>query len=150
MMKCFSFLFLLSFVISHSYSQAVQIEKSYDWTYYTEVSGVTVDYKFTECNIPSEGYFRELVLLRLTNNNDYDVIVDWDIVKWYGLQCVNCDMSNPEQHRTVEVIANSIREGTCALDEFPRMKLFSKFLNYDMSDGELTNFQLENITVKIK
>jgi hypothetical protein len=141
----FAFMALFSYV---SVSQNVQIERHFFWSEYVEKEGVLFEYKFEECNIPSEGFFREYVLVRLTNSNNYDVVVDWDIVKWYGLSCVNCDYSNKEQHRSVSLKAGFVLEGSCALDEFPKMKMFSKFLNFDAPDSELTNFQLENIEVK--
>jgi len=148
MSKNLFILSVLMMIFRFAFSQGIQIERNFIWTEYSEKEGVLFEYKFEECNIPSEGFFREYVLVRLTNSNNYDVIVDWDIVKWYGLSCVNCDHSNKEQHRSVSLKAGSVLEGTCALNEFPKMKMFSKFLNFDAPDSELTNFQLENIEVK--
>lgn len=140
--------FIALFVAIQGISQSAQISREYKWTEYYNKNGVLIEYKYEECNLPHEGYYRENVLLRLTNKNTYDVTVDWDIVTWYGTRCNNCDFSNPEQHRSVAVKAGSSFEATCRLDEFSQLKLFSKFLNYDMPDAELTNFQLANIKVK--
>jgi len=132
-------------------SQNITVERNFQWTKYFESEGVLIEYRYEECNIPDEGYFREYVLIRLTNSNVYPVTVDWDIVRWFGEKCKNCDMSDTEQHRHVLLDASGSVEGTCSLYESKMLKIFSKFLNEDMPDAELSYFQLENIKVnKIK
>ena len=126
-----------------------QIKRSTDWILYQEVSGVKQYYKFQECNIPEEGYFRESVLLKLENTTDEIKQVDWDMVMWYGSNCINCDTDIEENHRKVTLQPNSSLESTCSLSsEESTLKIFSKFLNYSFDDWVLTHFELRNFSVK--
>lgn len=124
-----------------------KIIKSPTWTLYQEQGGVQLFYRFQECHIPSEGFHRELVLIKLVNNTSIEKQVEWDIVLWYKDNCVNCDLSNKEQHRKVVLAPNSQIEGTCNLEEGQTLKMFSRFLNYKMDDWELTHFELRNFKV---
>ncbi len=125
-----------------------EIQRSTDWVLYQEADGVQLFYRFAECNLPSEGYYREKVLLKLVNITNLEKTVDWDVVLWYGPNCVNCDEANPEQHKTVVLAPGTTREATCELDKNFELKLFSRFLNYQLDDWVLTHFELRNFTVK--
>jgi hypothetical protein len=125
-----------------------KIFKTSNWTAYIEQDGIQLFYKFEECNIPSEGFYREMVLLKLVNKNQEPKQVSWDIVLWYKDNCVNCDLSNIEQNRSITIAANSEMEATCALEEGQTLKMFSKFLNYKFDDWELTHFELRNFNIK--
>jgi hypothetical protein len=124
------------------------IERSTDWVLYQESNGVQQFYKFSECNIPEEGFFREYVLVKLVNTTAQIRYVDWDIVKWYGENCVNPDGNLEEQHRSLILQPNETVEGSCSLDTDKTLKMFSKFLNYKFDDWVLSNFELRNYTVK--
>ena len=141
-------LFFASFFFSTLQSQSIQIERNYDWTEYFRSEGISIEYKFSECIHESEGYFREFVLIRIVNTTNSHIVVDWDYVMFYGSRCVNCDMNSTEHHRSIAVAPNSTTEGSCAYGEPKILKIFSKFLNYDMPDAILSSFQLENITIK--
>jgi len=124
------------------------IERSTDWVLYQESNGVQQYYMYSECNIPEEGFFREYVLVKLVNTTDQIKYVDWDVVKWYGENCVNPDANIQEQHRSVMLQQNETVEGSCALDTDKTLKMFSKFLNYKFDDWVLSHFELRNFTVK--
>ncbi len=124
------------------------IERSTDWILYQESNGVQQYYKFTECNIPEEGFYREYVLIRLVNTTNSIKQVDWDIVKWYGEKCINPDGNIEEQHRSVLLQPNETLDGSCALDTDKTLKMFSKFLNYKFEDWILSHFELRNFIVK--
>jgi hypothetical protein len=124
------------------------IERSTDWVLYQEVDGVKQYYKFQECNIPSEGYYREHVLIKLENSTSAVKTVEWDNVMWYGSTCINCDESSQEEHRSFVLQPATAQEATCALEQGMALKLFSKFLNYQMDDWVLTHFEFRNFSVK--
>ena len=134
------------------WSQSTQnypvVERSTDWILYQEADGIQQYYKFEECNLPSEGYYRENVMLKLVNITSVEKTVDWDVVLWYGPNCINCDEANLEQHTTIVVLPGSTREGTCELEREHSLKLFSRFLNYQFDDWVLTHFELRNFTVR--
>lgn len=151
----FLLVFVLITLITSSLSAQEQtdfpaIQRSTDWVLYQEQNGVQQYYKFEECNIPAEGFYREYILVKLVNTTSQPKIVEWDVVKWYASTCNNCDLSNPEQHRNVELGANEALEGNCSLETDKTLKMFSKFLNYNMKEWELTHFELRNYTVRNK
>jgi hypothetical protein len=141
---------IFTIVFTPVISQNAQIAKNYEWTEYYNNDGIRIEYKFSECIHESEGYFREFVLIRIINTTDSHAIVDWDYVMFYEHRCVNCDMNSTEHHRTIELAPNSSTEGSCTYGEPKTLKIFSKFLNYEMPDAILSNFQLENITIEFK
>lgn len=144
----FVFVFILNAKAQSQNELPSKIFKSNNWTPYIEKDGIQLFYKFEECNIPSEGYYREMVLLKIINNNPQDKEISWDIVLWYKENCVNCDLSNIEQKRNISIPGNAQMEATCALEEGQTLKMFSKFLNYKFDDWELSHFELRNFSVK--
>lgn len=125
-----------------------QIERTTDWVLYQEASGVQQFYRFQECNLPEEGYYRENVLLKLVNTTNETKQVEWDLVMWYGKNCVNCNADRPEEHRSFIIPPYGVLEATCSLYTPNTLKIFSKFLNYKFDDWVLTHFELRNFTVK--
>jgi hypothetical protein len=151
MKNLFALLFIGLSVLSLSSQTTADypiIERSTDWILYQEANGVQQYYMFAECNIPEEGFFREYVLIKIVNTTSETKQVDWDIVKWYGKNCNNCDEQSQEQHRSVIVEPNASLIGNCSLKTDKTLKMFSKFLNYQMEDWVLTHFELRNYIVK--
>ncbi len=143
---------LLVFSSQIVWSQSAQtypvVERSTDWILYQEADGIQQYYKFEECINEAEGYFREYVLIKLVNTTPVAKQVDWDIVLFYGKNTVNFNTDNPELHRSVLVPAASTVEGNCKFGTDKTLKMFSKFLNYDMDDWVLSHFELRNFSVK--
>lgn len=142
--------FFLIIALNDGFSQDSYpvIERSSDWVLYQRKDGVEQYYKFQECNIPEEGFHREYVLIKLVNTTDKVVQVQWDIVSWYGKQCVNSSADHPEYRRNIILQPHQIVEGTCDLRYGKKLAIFSKFLNYK-NDDVLTHFELRNFKVSI-
>lgn len=141
---------LMILYVGTGFSQDVypMIERSTDWVLYQKKDGVEQYYKFQECNIPEEGFYREYVLIKLVNTTDKVVRVEWDIVSWYGNKCANANVDNPEYHRSVILQPLQTVEGTCDLRFGKKLVIFSNFLNYKIDDY-LTHFELRNFKVSI-
>lgn len=133
------------------FSQDIEFKKSDQWEFMYEIDGVNFYYKATECTDVSQGYFREYVLLKLENTNDFEIVANWDVEMYYNNECFNCgDKLNSEHHKSIAINSNGTVEGTCELYEPKTLKIFSRFLNYESPKSTLTNFKLINITITKK
>lgn len=143
---------LISMVaVNNLYSQEVEFKRSGNWEFLYEIEGVNFYYKASECNDTANGYFREHILLKLENTNDWDIVAEWDNQMYYNGSCFNCgDRLSPEHHRSVLVAANSGVEGRCFTFGDKTLTIFSRFLNYKDPTSTLTKFELINLAVKQK
>jgi len=145
----FSFFVLISLLSgSTSFAQDVEFKRSGNWEFLYEVEGVNFYYNVTQCNDTANGYFREHVLLKLENTNDFEILADWDVQMYYNGTCFNCgEKLNSEHHRSVAVAANSTIEGRCFAHGDKTLRIFSRFLNYNDPVSTLTKFELINLKV---
>ncbi len=124
----------------------VQDVTAKEWTLYKEYTGVQVYYKAEECHDISNGLHQEWVLLKFVNTTDQELQLDYYIQVWVEGKCTNCDDLTEEHHFQVVVPAGGSIMGEC--ESFGNLKIFSKFLNYDLD--ELTHFELIDVKVNIK
>jgi hypothetical protein len=143
-----TFVFAFYFIANAQDTVYPDIIRSTDWVLYQENNGVEQYYKFQECHLPNEGYHRENVLIKLVNKTPVVKEVSWDNVMWYGENCINCDANSPEEHRSVILQPNETQEAKCEVLGPMTLKLFSKFLNYDMDEWFLIHFEFRNFTAK--
>ena len=139
-----SFLFTISFCLLGSLIYAQQ--KPAEWTKYKELAGVTIEYKYADCD-PPMGYDKELVLLRFVNLVDDKVSVEFDLESYHGEKCITCGYS--EYHYTVKLQPMQVREGDCTIECDHQLKIFSKFIDpqYKRKDPPLEKFNLNNIQI---
>ena len=115
-----------------------------DWTLYSSVDGVEIYTTESDCyakNIPDQ----KAIIIKLVNTTGQDLKVEWDRAIWYNDKLVTQNVADGENHMTVKVDANSVKEGSC---EIPRgaLYLYKDFITYD-TDTKLTRFELQNIKV---
>jgi hypothetical protein len=119
-----------------------------NWTPVVESSGVKVESKHVSCVQTNLGFDRELVLLKISNQNPFDVTVSYDLQVFRNNVCTTCDKM-PEYHVDILVKANSTMEGDCLNLQLNQLKIFAHFLDdrYRLPQDELTDFKLEQFTV---
>lgn len=145
------FVLITMIAVSNSYSQDIEFKRSGNWEFMYEVDGVNFYYQVAECNDTANGYFREHVLLKLENTNDFLVNTQWDVQMYYNGTCFNCgEKLNSEHHRSVNLEPNSTVEGRCFTFGDKTLTIFSRFLNYDDPKSTLTKFELINLVVTPK
>ncbi|OPZ98962.1 MAG: hypothetical protein BWY70_01100 [Bacteroidetes bacterium ADurb.Bin408] len=115
--------------------------KSKDWTLHKETGGIQIFYKYSDCNIPSEGYYREMVLLKFVNTTQTPLKIKWQREAWYNGKCSSCDLD--EYKFELELPAGETVTGECDIRTPSKLKIFSKFLDLK-SNTSLDKF---NITV---
>lgn len=112
-----------------------------EWKLHKEVSGVQIYYKYTECNIPSEGYYREQVLLKFVNTTQTPLKIRWQRESWYEGKCTTCGID--EYKFSLKIPAGETIEGICDIYSNQDLKIFSKFLDLK------SNVQLEKFNVAV-
>ena len=118
------------------------------WTPVLESSGIKVESKQVSCVQTNLGFDRELVLLKLSNQNPFDVTVSYDLQVFRNNVCTTCDKL-PEYHFDLILKANSTMEGHCLNLQLNQLKIFAHFLDdrYRLPEDELTDFKLVQFTV---
>jgi hypothetical protein len=117
-----------------------------DWTLLKTVQGVQVFYQYGECHDNANGLHYEYVYLKFVNTTQADVVVNWTEELWYNGKCRTCQGSADQPLFTLKLNAGQTREGACGQNIPEKMRIFSKFLNYD-NKPELTKFELVNFAV---
>lgn len=143
---------LISMVaVNNLYSQEVEFKRNGNWEFLYEIEGVNFYYKVTACNDEANGFFREHVLLKLENTNDYAIVAEWDVLMYYHGECFNCgEKMTAEHHRNIEIAGNGTAEGRCFSFGDKTLSIFSRFLNYDNPKATLTKFELINKVIRQK
>ncbi len=140
---------LLSLFLSFCVFSVTVSQNQTEWELHKEVNGVQIYAQYVDCNLESEGFFQEYVLLRFVNTTQLPQRISWQLESWYtgpGYEgrCVTCDK---EEYRfSLELAAGGTKTGSCDLHSPQKMKVFSKFLNYDTEVG-LTKFNIAVIDV---
>ncbi len=143
--RLFISLLLMLFIFSHSMAQ----QATEEWTLHKEVSGIQVYAQTVDCIIESEGFYQEHVLLRFVNTTPMPQRISWQLEAWYsgpGYEgnCVTCDKD--EYRFSLDLDAGETVTGSCDLHSPPKLKIFSKFLNYETEVG-LTDYNIAVIEV---
>ncbi len=102
---------------------------------------VTITSNTVECHYPENGIHSEYVFLKLTNNTNEEIAVNYDLDLWYNNQKISPDVTN----YTITVPANSSTEGTCESRK-SGLSVYSKILDLPAKSG-LTKFELNNLKI---
>lgn len=137
----FSVLFLLLAFLSVS---AFAGNGDKEWTLHKEVNGIQIYYKYVDCNIPSEGYYQEIVLLKFVNTTQTPLKIKWQREAWYEGKCSSCGQD--EYKFDLQIPAGETIVGDCELRTSSKFKIFSKFLDLK-SNVKLEKFNIAVIEV---
>lgn len=119
---------------------------SIGWILYVDNQDFLIEYKFTDCD-PAKGFDFEGVLLKVTNLTTHKLSLSWHKILYYAGGCRTCDYPD-EYNYEISLDANESIEGDCASESGYNLKLFSKFIDQQYSQGDkLTAFQLDKLIV---
>ena len=122
--------------------------KSSVWKLLAGNEFIDINYKYGECNLPSQGTHDEFVYLQIKNKTNKELKIEWNTEYWYNEKCYGCEDGNTENHKTIHLIPNTTIEGICAEDVNPALVILSRMLNIKINT-ELTNFNLREIKTTI-
>jgi hypothetical protein len=126
------------------------IEISENWTEYTTVDGIKIEYKMTLCE-SEKMRAQNLLLFRFTNTTDQEVTVSWRAKEFRNGECWNCaNLYDEEYMNSLTLSAGQSIEGQGASTENRGLNIFGNFVKLvpGMTDQSLTNFELVDLTVR--
>jgi hypothetical protein len=121
-----------------------------EWTEYTTVDGVKIEYKMKQCE-SDKMRPQNLVLFRYTNTTNQELTISWVTKVFRNGHCVNCNsLDSPEHAHTLTIPAGEVVEGDGASKENKEVYIFGNFINLipGMTDQRLTDFELVDLTVQ--
>ena len=126
------------------------LEPTYEWTEYSTVDGILIEYKFEECNYENVNN-QILVLFRYTNTTNKSLELSWRRKIFRNGECMNCHrLENAEHGYSLKLEPNQVivGQGNDKTDE--RLFVFSNFIQLTpgMSDQRLTDIEMVNVEVK--
>ncbi|MBC8265756.1 MAG: hypothetical protein H8E84_02210 [Flavobacteriales bacterium] len=122
-----------------------------EWTTYYENDEITISFTYLNCEY-LEQFDNEYLILRIQNNSNKDITIDWQEQLWYDNKCMNCELESPEFRKEITVKADATISGDCTT--YNNLRIFSKFTEKleDMPGVDkintLTKFELKNLNVK--
>lgn len=124
------------------------------WQLLHEQNGVRMETMQVECDM-NPSFDQEVILLRIINRGDKAVLVDWDVLLWYGGVCKTCDDPRGEYHRTIKLGAGELREADCSEFVDQTYRLFVRFTDpayrnlknqQVLTKYEIANFKVTDIS----
>jgi len=125
-------------------SFCLNAQNSKEWLLHKESNGIQIFYKYTDCNLPSEGIYKEMVLLKFVNTTQLPLKIRWQREAWYEGKCTSC--GSDEYKFVLEIPAGETIVGDCDIYAPSKLKIFSKFLDLK-SNVHLEKFNLDILEV---
>ena len=138
-------IFVLLFSLGISSSSIGQEQK--DWTLYKSIQGVNISYQETNCTTDSAPA-QIAYIIKVENTTSQSLSVSWDLAVWYNYERLSHDISDGENHYTLDLNPNQTLIGDCTTP-FGALYIFKDFITY-VSPTKLTKFEFENLQVAIK
>lgn len=120
--------------------------KSAQWQPLIQNESVEINYKYADCNLPSEGTHNEYYYLQIINKTNKKLQVGWMQEYWYNNKCVGCGAATNENNKKVILMPNETKEGNCSVKSDQALAIFSKMLAVKIK-SELTDFNIRNLQV---
>ena len=108
------------------------------WEIYKKIDGVIIENTSIEC------HDNEILTFRITNINNYKVVISWYEEVWINDMCKQDGLSQ-EHYRSITLFSDESVEGDCTFKE--SFYIGSK-IRRGNRDLVLTNFDLKNIIVQ--
>jgi hypothetical protein len=126
------------------------IEMPKEWTEYTTIDGVKIEYKMKQCE-GDKMRAQNLLLFKFTNTTDQELTISWVNQEFRNGECWNCErMYDGDFSHTLTLAAGETIEGDGTTKEVKQVYIFGNFIKLvpGMTEQSLTNFELVNLTVQ--
>ncbi|MDG1333906.1 MAG: hypothetical protein P8P74_16330 [Crocinitomicaceae bacterium] len=128
------------------------IEMPDEWTEYTTIDGVKIEYKMKQCGgDDSKMRAQNLLLFKFTNTTDQELTISWVTQEFRNGECWNCEqMYDGDFNHTLTLAAGEVMEGDGTTKENKEVYIFGNFIKLipGMLEQTLTNFELVDLTVR--
>jgi len=122
--------------------------RSTSWQTLKEDDKIEIRYRYSDCDLPSNGTHNENVYLQITNKTNQKIQLEWNTEYWYNDKCIGCEKENMENHKTLLLKPNQTLEGSCSEKCDQSLMIFSKMLNFDIK-SVLTDFNLRDLKTTV-
>jgi len=125
------------------------IEISENWTEYTTVDGVKIEYKMKQCE-GEKMRAQNLLLFKFTNTTNEQLTISWVTKEFRNGECWNCDrLDVPEYAHMLILPPGGTVEGDGTSKENKEVYIFGNHIKFvpGMLEQTLTNFEFVNVTV---
>lgn len=115
-MKKIYFVFILIFFSINLFGQEknqIPLDKNETWNQFIHNDIISLSVKYADCSDPSNGIYRDYYFLRLENNTDSTVLVDWHYDLYYDGECTTCVDADNEFLFRYELSPREIIEPNC-------------------------------------
>ncbi len=126
------------------------IEVSENWTEYTTVDGIKIEYKMTLCGGEKMRAQNQL-LFRFTNTTDQELTISWITKEFRNGECWNCNrLDNPEYAHSLTIAGGQVLAGDGTSQENNDLFIFGNFIIHvhGMTEQTLTNFEFADLSVR--
>lgn len=126
------------------------IELSENWTEYTTVDGVKIEYKMTLCG-SEKMRAQNRLLFKFTNTTDQELTISWVTKEFRNDECWNCNrLQNPEYAHTLTLAPGQVLEADPTTAENNDLYIFGNFIKFvpGMTEQTLTNFEFIELSVQ--
>lgn len=142
-------IFLTVMLGMSTFAQLSQNDFPTDWTLYNDFNGISVEYKYQECN-SGQVKNQVLVLFKFTNTTTADQTISWSVKHFRDGDCYNCqNIDSHEYAHELFLAAGQVIEADGTSKEDDNIYLFSSFINLvkGMPASKLTGFEFINVNV---
>lgn len=126
------------------------IEISDEWTEYTTIDGVKIEYKMALCS-GKKMRAQNLLLFKFTNTTNKALSISWVTKEFRNSECWNCEqLYDGDFSHTLELDAAEIIEGDGTNKDNKETYIFGNFIKLvpGMTEQTLTNFELMDLIVR--
>ena len=126
------------------------LEMPQEWTEYTTIDGVKIEYKMKQCE-GEKMRAQNLLLFKFTNTTDQELTISWVTQEFRNGECWNCErMYGGDFHHSLTLAAGETIEGDGTTKENKEVYIFGNFIKHvdGMLEQTLTNFELVDLTVR--
>ena len=133
-------------VRGYAVGQQLSGQKSATWQSYYKDEKVEIEYRYADCDIPSQGSSTEKIFLQFKNLTNAALKVSYELELQMGNNCFNCAGGDREFQKEVLLQPKQIITGICSENNPKVLEIFSKFRNYP-NNSVLENHKVKNVII---
>ncbi|MBI2257788.1 MAG: hypothetical protein HYU67_02700 [Flavobacteriia bacterium] len=161
--------FLISVLLNYFLSQgmtATSIDKEYEkgenrsktfkkldskeWINCYSGNNLDIYYKNILCNDTVNAVNKEEIVFLFKNKSENKIEVSWEVELNYGGRCINCNSENNELKFKLNIEPRDFKIGNCNDDGLSGLAFFYKFVDQNLPNLKMDDFNLKNINILIK
>lgn len=123
---------------------------SEDWTEYTTLNGVKIEYRMKQCE-GENMRAQNLLLFKFTNTTNEELTVSWLSKEYRNGECWNCDrIENADFAHTLTLAPGEVLEGDGTSKDNKNVYVFGNYIKFvpGMLEQTLTDFEFAELTVR--